>query len=33
MSLFACTPLPPMSLFVTDFGYPLPPTPSDVIFE
>ena len=25
MSLFACTPLPPMSLFVTNFGYPLPP--------
>ena len=29
MSLFAYTPLPTMSLFVTNFGYPLPPYPSD----
>ena len=28
MSLFACTPLPSISLFVTTFGYP-----GDVIFE
>ena len=33
MSLFAYTPLPPMSLFVTNFGYPPPPYPSDVIFQ
>ena len=33
MSLFACNPIPPMSLFVTNFGH-LPPTYSgDVIFE
>ena len=33
MSLFACTPLLPMSLFVTNFEYSHPPYPGDVIFE
>ena len=32
MSLFECTQLPPMSLFVTNFGYSPPPYPEDVIF-
>ena len=31
-SLFACTP-PPMSLFVTNFGYFPPPYPSNVILK
>ena len=31
MSLFACTPLPPISLFVSTFCPPL--YPGDVIFE
>ena len=33
MSLFACTPLSPMSLFVTNFGYAPPPSSGDVFFE
>ena len=33
MSLFACTPLSPMSLFVTNFGYAPPPSPGDVFCE
>ena len=33
MSLFTCNPLVPMSLFATNFGYPLPLYPGDVVFE
>ena len=33
MSLFACTLVSPMPLFVTNFGYALPLYPGDVIFE
>ena len=33
MSLFACTSLPSKPHFLTNFGYPLPPCPVDVIFE